>query len=363
MKKYLSISVIFLLAIIINSCGLMFYGPKQKVQVNSTPAGAKIFVNGEYTGQTTPAQITVTRRVKDSPTSTKQKMTYKLVKEGYSDYIQVDNSKFNTGSFICSALVGGFIGIGIDAGAGVNRSYPKVVNANLTNGSSSSSNGLLIDRASEVPPAETTNIGSSSNQTVSENNNNPASNTVNENNSGTVSISIPNTEKDAGTVSITPPAQPNAGTVSISPTNLREKVWQEMKKTDYASANSNSSISISSPEPIAEASSKLKKTEENAAGKDLKYRRSSLYTLMVNDPNREFADIIYDAFGNAVIPSKFNDHNIGPYLIEGQGGVKDEDAQSKNISDYLSSNKVANALVAKWFNRNSEGKFNMNLIA
>lgn len=163
-------------------------------------------------------------------------------------------------------------------------------------------------------------------------------------------------------------AEVPAGAVNIAtPTNLRERVWQEMKKTDYASANKNSSMSISPPSESNIASdagsTKLKKTEENAAAKDLKYRRSSLYTLMVNDPNREFADVIYDAFGNAQIPSKFNDHNIGPYLIEGSGGLKNEDQQIEHINNYVASNKVANKLIAKWFNRDAEGKFNMNLVA
>lgn len=401
MKNYLTIALALILSFSITSCGVLFYGAKQKVQVNSTPAGAKIFVNGEYTGQTTPAEVLVTRRVKDGPTSTKQKMTYKLVKEGYSDYTQLDDSKFNVASFIGSALLGGLIGIGIDAGVGVNRSYPKVVNANLSVGSSSSSSGLLIDRASEVPPAgynETTEstttppaatneapsttkstdnkfVGSvnistpSTNETAgtvnittpSENN----TTSTNESTAGTVKITAPHTESTAGTVNISTPAT-SAGTVNIStPTNLRESIWQEMKKTDYASANTNTSISLSQSETVVETagSTKLKKTEENAEAKDLKYRRSSLYTLMINDPDREFANVIYDAFGNAVIPSKFNDHNIGPYLIDGSGGVKKENKQADHITEYLVNNKVANSLIAKWFNRDTEGKFNMDLIA
>ena len=86
MSKTISYLLLIILSIIINSCGLLFSGSKQKIQVNSSPSGAKIFVNGEYTGQTTPAEINVKRRVKDSPTSTKQKMTYTLKKEGFPDY-------------------------------------------------------------------------------------------------------------------------------------------------------------------------------------------------------------------------------------------------------------------------------------
>ena len=149
---------------------------------------------------------------------------------------------------------------------------------------------------------------------------------------------------------------------TTTPTNMREQIWQEMKKTDYASANNNTAISLSNPSSSVEASSyeKLKNTEANEKAIDLKYRRSSLYTLMINDPNRLHANVIYDAFGNAELPNKFNDHNIGPYLIEGTGGLKD---QTSHLNSYLSTNNVARSLIAKWFNRDEQGNFNMSLVA
>lgn len=155
--------------------------------------------------------------------------------------------------------------------------------------------------------------------------------------------------------------EPTAVTTT-TPTNMREQIWQEMKKTDYASANNNTAISLSNPTSSVEASSyeKLKNTEANEKAIDLKYRRSSLYTLMINDPNRLHANVIYDAFGNAELPNKFNDHNIGPYLIEGTGGLKD---QTSHLNRYLTTNNVARSLIAKWFNRDEQGNFNMSLVA
>ncbi len=96
---------------------------------------------------------------------------------------------------------------------------------------------------------------------------------------------------------------------------------------------------------------------------DLKYRRSSLYTLMVNDQSRPAYPYILQAFGNAEMPEKYNDHNVGLYLVEGEGGLKDEALQTEKITTWLAQKQVAKMLVAKWFNRSPEGGFSMDLIA
>lgn len=146
------------------------------------------------------------------------------------------------------------------------------------------------------------------------------------------------------------------------PTNMREKAYQKMKTIDYATANSHIPTR-SEPTLITntEASeTKIKKAEENEIAKDLKYRRSSLYTLMVNDLTRQHSNVIKDAFGNATVPQKFNNHNIGPYMID---GVANSNDQTQVITTYLNQNNVARSLVAKWFNRSADGKFNMDLVA
>lgn len=139
--------------------------------------------------------------------------------------------------------------------------------------------------------------------------------------------------------------------------NLRETTLLNMENQDFASTNtpSHANNTIINNDFV-----KVKSSTDNSLAKDLKYRRSSLYTLMVNDPSRLHANVILDAFGNAVIPQKFNDHNIGPYLINGQANYDD---QSYIITNYLSTTNVAKDLVAKWFNRDGMGNFNMDLIA
>ncbi|GAA4275416.1 hypothetical protein [Aquimarina mytili] len=101
---------------------------------------------------------------------------------------------------------------------------------------------------------------------------------------------------------------------------------------------------------------------------DVVYRRSSLFTLMVTDETRKFADVIQDAFTNAQIPDKFNDHNIDGRTIEkvyDESLSKEElkEAQKVAIGEYFTKNSVAKAVVAKWFNRSEQGGFNMDLIS
>ncbi|MDF1674059.1 MAG: PEGA domain-containing protein, partial [Vicingaceae bacterium] len=575
MKNFISIILLLLGSALISSCGVMFYGAKQKVNVQSTPAGAEVYVNGVSTGQTTPATIKVPRNVKDSPTSEKQKITYTFKKDGFKDYTQVEASKFNVIPLIPDLILTGGIGAIADVAVGATRVYPKTVHVNLSGGSSSSNSGLLIDRSQEEAPTEKT----TSNETpqVTENNtktvpSNDKSNIVdpgsvtiippttkskedeptpgvvlspeNKNNTKTIANTTKQTEhyepfdnnnngwpeednkkrnyniadghykvvnttlikktiykrlnelnlgkknyliemrmkqnsdKKTGfygfnypitndtsieySFSISPDqksytinyttlkgkfdskeiAQGNSdaiegegeyntlkiekidntvkfyvndavvhkmnnfvisgdiigiseyvkdgisidhfkiikGITSFTPSlipeketelasekiiqidNYREDAWEEIKAN---SININSSSNAVEEQPAivkteASKAKKLKKSAENIAAEGLKYRRSSLYTLMINDPNRAYSSVIQNSFGDETVPQKFNDHNIGPYYINSIAELKTQD---KIIDKYIVDNNVAKMLIAKWFTRNEEGKFDMGLIS
>jgi hypothetical protein len=94
------------------------------------------------------------------------------------------------------------------------------------------------------------------------------------------------------------------------------------------------------------------------AKENVKYRRSSLYTLMLQDPSKKYSDVIKSSFEKGPIPEKFNNHIAGERTIE---RTADKD-QTSNINNYLETNKIAKELVAKWFNRAKDGSFNMDLI-
>lgn len=93
--------------------------------------------------------------------------------------------------------------------------------------------------------------------------------------------------------------------------------------------------------------------------KSVKYRRSSLYTVMVDAQNLPYADSIKKFFINSPIPEKFNDHNLGNRVLT--SFVKPTEANSVTENDILLKS-IAKEAVAKWFNRSEKGGFNMELI-
>lgn len=94
--------------------------------------------------------------------------------------------------------------------------------------------------------------------------------------------------------------------------------------------------------------------------KGVKYRRSSLYTLMIDDPTRERYQTIKSAFMRAPFPDKFNNHQLPTRSIAEDSKKKNQEA---NITSFLEQEQVAKNLVAKWFNRSAKGGFNMALVS
>ncbi len=125
------------------------------------------------------------------------------------------------------------------------------------------------------------------------------------------------------------------------------------------------------------------------------YRRSSIYTIMLDDKGLIKADTIKQCFESAPIPDKFNDHTLpirtfnpldyqlseeerlstGDNLAKSagksalsyaSGGLVDT-TDTKDlpaiIQKFFRDNRIPQQLVAKWYNRDEEGRFNMELIA
>jgi len=118
-------------------------------------------------------------------------------------------------------------------------------------------------------------------------------------------------------------------------------------------------------------SGKIKKTDKNSAV--VKYRRSSLHTMIIEDEKLPKKDILLKSFYDAEFPDKYNNHTVGdksfklseyfvkPLIVEGEKKKKRIN-YDPTIEKYFKDNKVANSIVAKWFGRNEQGAFNMNLI-
>ncbi|MBQ8190642.1 MAG: hypothetical protein IJZ45_02620 [Bacteroidaceae bacterium] len=95
------------------------------------------------------------------------------------------------------------------------------------------------------------------------------------------------------------------------------------------------------------------------------YRRSSIYSILVNHTDQQFANEIKEAFLQIPVPDKFNDHNLSVKVLTLDEKLKKANSEKENplITDFLQNNKIASRLVGRWFNRDYyTGQCNMELV-
>ncbi len=96
-----------------------------------------------------------------------------------------------------------------------------------------------------------------------------------------------------------------------------------------------------------------------------KYRRSSLYSLMINHTDQKFASEIRNSFLNIPIPDKYNDHDLSVKVVDINTKLKNASSNKENeaITTFLNDNQIAGRMVAKWFNRDKyTGACDMELV-
>ncbi|MEO9511885.1 MAG: hypothetical protein ABJN84_08960 [Flavobacteriaceae bacterium] len=101
----------------------------------------------------------------------------------------------------------------------------------------------------------------------------------------------------------------------------------------------------------------IRKVDFSSEIKD--FKRSSLHILMVETPEKEKLNTIKNTFEGIPIPEKFNKHSLGFSFVAFEEEAKDH---SLSISKKLKEAQLAKKLIAKWFNRNKKGGFNLELI-
>lgn len=85
--------------------------------------------------------------------------------------------------------------------------------------------------------------------------------------------------------------------------------------------------------------------QENEAA--MKYRRSSLYSLLINHDDQKFAQEISDVFLNIPTPDKYNNHDLSVKVVAMDQKLKETDVVDK----FVENNNIASHMVARWFNR------------
>ena len=87
-----------------------------------------------------------------------------------------------------------------------------------------------------------------------------------------------------------------------------------------------------------------------------KYHRSSLYSILLKHPEKEFCNEMIEAFKAIPIPEKYNNHDLkikvmpAP-VLKSLTKAEIEGAYRESIEKILSRNKIGGRLIEKWFNR------------
>mgnify|MGYP003135956387 FL=1 len=145
--------------------------------------------------------------------------------------------------------------------------------------------------------------------------------------------------------------------LQISPLNAQEQTLEKVEENEVKKEK--------------EDITKIQKIDKHT--EIVKYRRGSLHTMIIEDDNLPKKDLILRTFKNAEFPDKYNNHttddksfNIKNYqdkINEIKEGKKAKDKDfSAAINQYFKDTKLANKMIAKWFNRSEEGAFDMSLI-
>jgi len=112
------------------------------------------------------------------------------------------------------------------------------------------------------------------------------------------------------------------------------------------------------------------------SSQDFKYRRSSLSMILIESESFPNKDAVMSSWNNFPFPDKYNKHDIDlksfninavqlsekDFLDAGRVLPSENQKYQMKIDKVMLEKKLANKLVASWFNRSSDGKFDMSLI-
>lgn len=121
---------------------------------------------------------------------------------------------------------------------------------------------------------------------------------------------------------------------------------------------------------FAVLSTTAQQTEETQADATLaKYRRSSLYSVLIRHPETQYGKSIDSAFLAIPTPDKFNNHDLPFKSFDAVDAPKKRKGQAKDdfnqviIDQFIADKDIPRKLIAKWFYRDEDtGVFDMELI-
>lgn len=91
-----------------------------------------------------------------------------------------------------------------------------------------------------------------------------------------------------------------------------------------------------------------------------KYRRSSLYSILLSHEQTKYSKEIEEVFSEIPIPDRFDNHDLSVKIITTN---KKKKTDENTVTEFLENNHVARRMVARWFDRDAQtGECSMDLV-
>ena len=121
MKKVISLSILIVFVFMLSNCATIFKGEYRNVRINSDPDGAKVYINGDYFGET-PLKLELRPN---------QSYTVEFRREGYKTEVRQIQNRIGWGWVVLDVITG-VVPVLIDALTGAWYDFDqKYVNAIL----------------------------------------------------------------------------------------------------------------------------------------------------------------------------------------------------------------------------------------
>ena len=89
---------------------------------------------------------------------------------------------------------------------------------------------------------------------------------------------------------------------------------------------------------------------------ETEYNRIALTMILVNNPNSGHSQKLRTVFPSMAVPNKFDDNTLSIQIIS-------SDEIKSDLNQAFSDKKIGNKIIAKWYNRQPDGSFNMDVIS
>ena len=96
----------------------------------------------------------------------------------------------------------------------------------------------------------------------------------------------------------------------------------------------------------------------NSTASDMDYNRNAMTLILLSSPGESHATELQNVFPKIKVPGKFDDNTLKTQVIVNNGSGSSTDGMANMLYNY----KIGNGIIAKWYNRQADGSFNVEEI-